>query len=138
MKKFQIVFLFLIINFIVACSSPPQPTPFPDTPSQNVDTSFFYQPFNQVPLNSYAKNQSWAVYWYLENGRISSQESIKFWYLAQNSTQLILIGKSRSINDLKNLLMANGTISNIILRPCTQKNCTNAISIYFLRKGDKK
>ncbi|WP_233143370.1 cag pathogenicity island Cag12 family protein [Aggregatibacter actinomycetemcomitans] len=134
-KMISILAIGLLVS---ACSSPPEPTPFPQSSKEiNVDTFLEREVIKKVPLNRLDK-KAWRYSLYHHPNTISQQEWAKFWYLAQHATHIEAQGERNNLQTLKYNLKANGVSAEInLVEKCisTKRNpCPKQVNLIFERK----
>lgn len=139
MKK--TILILAISAFIGACSSPPEPTPFPTDSKETNANSFLNRDVgNNIPLNRLDAKQ-WKYSLYNHPSTIAQQEWAKFWYLAQHATHIEAQGERNNLQTLQSNLKANGVTAEInLVEICvsTKRNpCPKTVNLIFERRAEK-
>ena len=139
MKK--TILILAISAFIGACSSPPEPTPFPTDSKETNANSFLNRDVgNNIPLNRLDAKQ-WKYSLYNQPSTIAQQEWAKFWYLAQHATHIEAQGERNNLQTLQYNLKANGVTAEInLVEICvsTKRNpCPKTVNLIFERRAEK-
>lgn len=133
-------FLLLAVIGLGACSTPPDPVPFPTkAKDSNIDSFVFRDTTPKVPLNRLdVKEWHYAM---ITHGLILNEtQKTKFWYLAHHATDIELIGNITQADDLRRLMIASGVTAKIIVNPSYAKSNTVSVkfSKYPIRNKEQK
>ncbi|HDR1236506.1 hypothetical protein CBE90_04660 [Pasteurella multocida] len=134
MKKLTIILLTTILG---ACSSPPDPVPFPKNQKETGIAEFTkYKEKNIVPLDRF-NNYEWSYYIISQERYLKAEDNTKFWYLAHHANQIKLSGEIGNITRLKQRLISNGSTAKIdFVDSCIAtkiKSCPKTVSIHFAK-----
>lgn len=112
MKKIAV--LSLLTTFLGACSSPPDPVPFPKEKDSNLNALTVKDRTPSVPLNRLDLPE-WRFSIITHGALLNESQKTRFWYLAHHATDIEIIGNYNPASELKQLMISNGVTANIII-----------------------
>ena len=130
--------LIVAMAFVLrACSSPPEPTPFPTGSKEEKTNTFLQKHTQKVPLDR-LNEKTWTYALVNYGSTIHQAEFTKFWYLAHHATNIEVTGEANDIQTLKQRLISNGATAEFNLIPncyrTTAHECPKIVNIVFSKK----
>lgn len=134
MKKLTLI--LALSTVLGACSSPPDPVPFPKTKEVGISEFTQYKPQNSVPLNRF-NSYAWTYDIIAQERYLQPEDNTKFWYLAHHASHITLSGEVGNVSRLKQRLISNGATAQIELaNTCIGSKfnpCPDTVSIHFAK-----
>lgn len=132
MKKLTLI--FALTTVLGACSSPPDPVPFPKTKEVGITEFTQAKSPNTVPLNRF-NNYAWTYDIIAQDRYLQPEDNTKFWYLAHHASHITLSGEMGNVTRLKQRLISNGATAQIdIVNSCIGYTyCPSTVSIHFAK-----